>query len=104
MHGIGKSHRDIKPENLLLDEDWNLKLIDFGHATNKIVTSTSHVGTPGYTPPELKQDDYTSKFVDLFASAIVLFIMRARHPPFRDSSPTDPNFKPLAMGDYQNFW
>ena len=75
LHGIGISHRDIKPENILLDENWNLKLIDLGHATTKVVTSTGHVGTPGYTPPELKSDDYTAKFVDLFAAAIVLFIM-----------------------------
>jgi len=48
LHGIGISHRDITPENILLDENWNLKLIDLGHATTKVVTSTGHVGTKAY--------------------------------------------------------
>ena len=28
----GISHRDMKPHNLMLDDDWNIKLIDFGDA------------------------------------------------------------------------
>ena len=32
MHGKGVSHRDLKPSNLLLDENYHLKLVDFGTA------------------------------------------------------------------------
>lgn len=31
-HKAGYAHRDIKPENILLDQDYNLKLADFGFA------------------------------------------------------------------------
>ena len=34
MHSRGVAHRDLKPENLLLDKDLNLKISDFGLATN----------------------------------------------------------------------
>ncbi len=32
MHGKGIAHRDLKPSNLLLDENYHLKLVDFGTA------------------------------------------------------------------------
>jgi serine/threonine protein kinase len=32
MHSKGVSHRDLKPSNLLLDENYHLKLVDFGTA------------------------------------------------------------------------
>jgi 3-phosphoinositide dependent protein kinase-1 len=32
MHGLGVAHRDLKPANLLLDENYHLKLVDFGTA------------------------------------------------------------------------
>ena len=39
MHTTGYAHRDIKPENLMLDDEFNLKLIDFGFATKSKTVS-----------------------------------------------------------------
>ena len=53
MHSNGVCHRDIKPENILLDLDYNVKLINFGFTTElkgktKPGFCESQVGTPSY--------------------------------------------------------
>lgn len=55
LHDIGCAHRDIKPSNILVDEEKNLKLIDFGLGNlysddEKLKTSC---GSPCYAAPEV---------------------------------------------------
>ncbi len=45
-------HRDIKVDNFVLDADFNLKLIDFGFATDINELTLYEKGTKMYTPPE----------------------------------------------------
>lgn len=51
----------------------------------------------------LKQP-YQGKSVDLFASAIILFIMVAQHPPFNTAEAKDPFYKVLAANRADIFW
>ena len=63
-------------ENLFLDEDFNLKIGDFGFATNQ-TQSNERKGTRQYKAPEIEdeKENYIPEKVDMFASGSVLFTM-----------------------------
>lgn len=57
MHSLNIIHRDIKPENILLDEEMNVKLSDFGWSCiySKSSTWSSFSGTLEYMAPEVQE-------------------------------------------------
>lgn len=55
--------------------------------------------------PEINaKQPYEGKTVDLFASAVVLFIMFAGSPPFSSAVPNDPYYKLIANNKTEMFW
>jgi len=109
-HNQGVCHRDLKPENLLFDENFVLKVADFGFAT--LIAGHSGdgqlytiLGTPSYMAPEIHlKQPYSGPAVDLFASAIILFIMLSGTPPFAQADPKDPHYKLLCINRHDTFW
>jgi serine/threonine protein kinase len=98
MHKHGVCHRDLKPENIMLDEKFNLKVADFGFAAptagrDKNGYLTTQLGTQAYMAPEIHLGKaYQGPVVDLFAAAIILFIMLTQRPPFQSADPKDPHY------------
>jgi len=101
----------LKPENLLFDSDFNMKVADFGFATllsGKDGSGQLHtvLGTESYMAPEIHaRQPYSGIAVDLFASAIILFIFISGTPPFAKADPkNDPHYKLLSTGKADVFW
>ena len=90
-HEQGVIHRDIKPQNLLLDANGVLKVMDFGVARLRGVSTGvtevgQLVGTPQYMAPEqLLGEDFDER-VDLFAMGVVLFECLTGRLPFEGTN------------------
>lgn len=70
-------HRDLKLENILVDDQLNLKVADFGFATYKKITKLkSYRGTMTYMAPEIKEGKvYDGRQIDMFSTGVILFII-----------------------------
>lgn len=88
VHSKGVAHRDLKPENIMLDENFNIKIADFGFAAPLQGRDGSGylktmLGTQAYMAPEiLLREPYQGHVTDLFALGIILFILQSGAPPF----------------------
>jgi len=92
MHSLGVSHRDLKPENLLLDEKFNLKVIDFGlsnHFGEATLLKTA-CGSPCYAAPEMVAGQpYSGARVDMWSCGVVLYAMTVGKLPFDDPNASE---------------
>ena len=93
-HRQGVIHRDIKPSNILLAEDGEAKIGDFGIArlergAGSATAAMQFAGSPGYMSPEQVQDDPITHQTDLFSLGVVMYECLTGHHPFYDGCFSD---------------
>lgn len=89
-HENGIIHRDIKPQNILVDENGDVKVTDFGIATSLNATAltqtNSVLGTVHYLSPEQARGGIASSKSDIYSLGIVLYELLTGELPFSGES------------------
>jgi tRNA A-37 threonylcarbamoyl transferase component Bud32 len=74
MHEHNVAHRDLKLTNILIDDEYTVKIIDFGFACAADEKHKMYCGTPSYMSPEVVEKRlYNPKPVDIWAMGVILF-------------------------------
>lgn len=85
-HTEGILHRDIKPENIILEQNGNAKLMDFGIARHVSGPGLGDLegtvmGTPRYAAPEQLRGETVDERADIYSSGILMYQMYTRQFP-----------------------
>ncbi len=82
-------HRDLKPANVLINDQDNVKIVDFGlaaaasHTDSRITKSGILIGTPTYMSPEQARGKTIDSRTDIYSLGILMYSMAAGRPPYK---------------------
>ncbi|KIW07561.1 uncharacterized protein PV09_01517 [Verruconis gallopava] len=103
LHYRNIVHRDLKTGNILLDNNMNIKIADFGLAAVLVsskdvgIRRTTMCGTPNYLAPEILEKQGHNDKADLWSIGIILYTLAVGKAPFHSSSKEEIYKKALAM-------
>ncbi|CAH1776949.1 unnamed protein product [Owenia fusiformis] len=102
LHGYGILHRDLTLANLLLTRDMDVKIADFGLATQLSVPEEKHFtmcGTPNYISPEIAMRGAHGLESDVWSLGCMLYTMLVGRPPF-DTQGVKTTLNKVILADF----
>ena len=98
-HRAGLVHRDVKPENVLISDQGEVKIVDFGLvravAAAGITSASVILGTAAYLSPEQVQDGTASPRSDVYAVGVLAYELLTGQTPFFGDSPLSVAYRRL---------
>jgi non-specific serine/threonine protein kinase len=92
-HKLGVIHRDLKPGNIMIDDEGNAKIMDFGIARSLrdagLSVEDSFVGTPVYMSPEQAESKEVDQRSDIYSLGVILYEMVTGTVPFKGDTPSE---------------
>ncbi|KZV51960.1 hypothetical protein F511_08570 [Dorcoceras hygrometricum] len=94
IHSHGVIHRDLKPENVLINEDFRLKVADFGIASEEVYCDllADDPGTYRWMAPEMIKRKHYGQKVDVYGFGLILWEFVAGTIPYEDMTPVQAAF------------
>ena len=90
-HSLGIVHRDLKPNNIMIDDNGNARIMDFGIARSlesKGITGAGvMIGTPEYMSPEQVEGKEVDQRSDIYSLGIIMYEMLTGRLPFEADTP-----------------
>ena len=96
IHRQGICHRDIKPDNIMVDDDLNVKITDFGIAqlpNSELTLTADQLGTPNYMSPESFLTPKVDQRSDLFSLGVISYQLCVGLLPFTAESIHEISYK-----------
>ncbi|XP_018421461.1 PREDICTED: serine/threonine-protein kinase PLK4 isoform X2 [Nanorana parkeri] len=103
LHSHGILHRDLTLSNLLLSSDMNVKIADFGLATQLKLPNEKHFtmcGTPNYISPEIATRSAHGLESDVWSLGCMLYTFLVGRPPF-DTDTVKNTLNKIVLADYE---
>jgi serine/threonine protein kinase len=103
IHDVGVAHLDLSLENVLLDENYNVKISDFGVARpiplHGLFPSLFIRSKPGYMAPEIiHRLPFNGRKADVFSLGVMLYCMIIGHKPFDIADRSQISYRLISSG------
>ena len=104
-HKAGICHRDLKTDNILVDENYTIKICDFGYAAKNRNDLTESLGTLSYVAPEiLRGKKYNGFVADVFSLGVILLTLNTGSFGFNMATLGDEYYLLIIRKKIDDYW